>query len=54
MALISDELDNERLYRDGKIERTFYELDEMCPIELERYNAKKAIEEVRAKAIPIM
>lgn len=46
MALISDELDLERQYRNGEIERTFYELTEMVPVELERFNIKKAQDEV--------
>lgn len=45
MALISEELDQLRLYREKKVELTFYELTEMCPVELERYNAKQAIED---------
>lgn len=46
MSMITQELAIERNYRDGNGERTFYELTEMCAIEMERYNIKKAIEEV--------
>lgn len=46
MSMIADELDIERKCRDGQAERTYYELTEMCSVELERYNAKKAKEEV--------
>lgn len=46
MSLIAEELDIERKCRDGQAERAYYELTEMCSVELERYNAKKAKDEV--------
>lgn len=46
MAIITAELDLERRYRDGQAERQFYELHEMVPCELIRYNARMVIEEV--------
>lgn len=46
MKLIAAELDLERQCRDGLAERVYYELTEMCSVELERFNAKKAREEV--------
>lgn len=47
MSMIAAELDIERKCRDGQAERVYYELTEMCSVELERFNAKKALEEVR-------
>ncbi len=44
--MIAEELDLERKCRDGQAERVYYELTEMCSVELERFNAKKAQEEV--------
>lgn len=46
MSMIATELDIERKCRDGQAERVYYELTEMCSVELERFNAKKAQEEV--------
>lgn len=46
MQLISEELELERQCRSGEVERTYYELTEMVPVELERFNIKKAQEEV--------
>lgn len=45
--MITEELDIERKCRDGQAERVYYELTEMCSVELERYNVKIAQEEVR-------
>lgn len=44
--MIAEELDIERKCRDGQAERVYYELTEMCCVELERFNAKKAKDEV--------
>lgn len=49
--MITRELELERKYKDGQIERTFYELTEMCPCELVRYNKKMAIEEVNLNCL---
>lgn len=46
MTLIAAELDIERKCRDGQAERVYYELTEMCSVELERFNAKKVQDEV--------
>lgn len=46
MSMIAEELDIERKCRDGQAERIYYELTEMCSVELEKFNAKKAEDEV--------
>lgn len=46
MAMITNELELERKYRLGEAERVFYELNEMVPCELVRYNAKMVIQQV--------
>lgn len=52
MSMIAAELDIERKCRDGKAERVYYELTEMCSVELERFMAKKAQDEVILPNIP--
>lgn len=47
MKCISDEIDLQKLYLAGEAERTFYELTEMVPCEMERYLRQKAIDDVR-------
>lgn len=46
MKCISDEIDLQKAYVAGETGRTFYELNEMVPCELERYLRQKAIDDV--------
>lgn len=46
MKCLSDELDLQKAYIAGEAGRTFYELHEMVPCELERYLLQKAIDDV--------
>lgn len=49
MKCISDEIDLQKAYVAGEAVRTFYELHEMVPFELERYLRQKAIDDVRLR-----
>lgn len=43
MSVIIKELERERAAKAGNETRTFYNLDEMTPLELERYNAIQSV-----------
>lgn len=49
IAIIVSELKLEEKYRNGEIDRTFYDFDELTPEEKEREALLFALEEVRLK-----